>query len=84
MAHALKELFGQFDWVQRSLIFIYVGLEQGADQLHISPVRATQVKGSIRPIHLEMATGLPLQIAAPHRHTVAATNIGLVRFQECP
>jgi hypothetical protein len=28
MSHVLKELFGQFDWVQRSLIFIYVGLEQ--------------------------------------------------------
>jgi hypothetical protein len=29
MSHALKELFGQFDWVQRSLLILYVGLEQG-------------------------------------------------------
>ena len=29
MPDALNELCGQFDWVQRSLIFIYVGLEQG-------------------------------------------------------
>jgi hypothetical protein len=29
MSHALKDLLGQFDGVQRSLIFIYVGLEQG-------------------------------------------------------
>jgi hypothetical protein len=29
VSHALKELVGQFDCVQRSLIFIYVGLEQG-------------------------------------------------------
>src|SRR5882672_7880637 len=53
MSRALKELFGQFDWVQRSSILVYVGLEQGADQLYISPVRATQVKGSILPNHLE-------------------------------
>jgi hypothetical protein len=26
---ALNEICGQFDWAQRSLIFIYVGLEQG-------------------------------------------------------
>jgi hypothetical protein len=31
MSRALNEFFGQFDWTQRSLIFIYVGLEQGAD-----------------------------------------------------
>jgi hypothetical protein len=53
MSHALKERFGQFDWVQRSWIFLHVGLEQGADQLYISLLRATQVKGSIRPIPLE-------------------------------
>jgi hypothetical protein len=29
MSHTLKDLVGQFDCVQRSLIFIYVGLEQG-------------------------------------------------------
>jgi hypothetical protein len=29
MPDALNELCGQFDWVQRSLIFIYVELEQG-------------------------------------------------------
>jgi len=29
MPDALNELCGQFDWVQRSLIFICVGLEQG-------------------------------------------------------
>jgi len=28
MFRVLKEIFGQFDWVQRSLIFTYVGLEQ--------------------------------------------------------
>ena len=44
MSHALKELFGQFDWVQRSLILIYVVLEQGTDQLYISPILATCVK----------------------------------------
>ena len=26
---ALNEICGQFDWAQRSLIFIYVGLEEG-------------------------------------------------------
>jgi hypothetical protein len=41
----MKECFGQFGWVQRSLIFADVGPEQGADQLSISPVRATGVKG---------------------------------------
>jgi hypothetical protein len=68
MSPALKEFFGQFDWVQRSLIFVYVGLEQGADQLYISPVRATQVKGSIRPNHLERRfpgePGIPLSEGA--------------------
>ena len=39
MSRALKELFGQFDWVQRSPIFVYVGLEQGADQLYIARPR---------------------------------------------
>jgi hypothetical protein len=29
MPNALNELCRQFDWVQRSPIFIYVGLEQG-------------------------------------------------------
>jgi hypothetical protein len=53
MSRALKELFGQFDWVQRSLIFIYVGLEQGPISC-ISPIRATGVKGSNRLIHREM------------------------------
>jgi hypothetical protein len=28
MPDAFNEICGQFDWVQRSLIFIYVGLEQ--------------------------------------------------------
>ncbi len=31
ISHAWEELFGQFDSVQRSLLFIYVGLEQGTD-----------------------------------------------------
>jgi hypothetical protein len=31
MSRALNEFLGQFDWIQRSLIFIDVGLEQGAD-----------------------------------------------------
>ena len=26
MFRVLKEIFGQFDWVQRSLVFTYVGL----------------------------------------------------------
>jgi hypothetical protein len=29
MSHALEELVGQFDLFQRSLLLIYVGLEQG-------------------------------------------------------
>jgi hypothetical protein len=29
MPDALNEIYGQFDRVQRSLIFVYVGLEQG-------------------------------------------------------
>ena len=29
MSHALEELVGQFDLVQRSLLLTYVGLEQG-------------------------------------------------------
>jgi hypothetical protein len=29
MPDGSNEFFDQFDWVQRSLIFIYVGLEQG-------------------------------------------------------
>jgi hypothetical protein len=35
MSHALKDLVGQFDCVQRSLIFIYVGLEQGPNSSFI-------------------------------------------------
>jgi hypothetical protein len=33
MSHALKKLIGQFDCVQRSLIFIYVKLGARAEQL---------------------------------------------------
>jgi hypothetical protein len=53
LSHALEELVGQFDSVQRSLLLIYVGLEQGAHQLYISPIRATRVNRSNRPIHCE-------------------------------
>jgi len=44
ISHALEALGGQFDWVQRSLLFVYVGLEHGSHQLYISPILATRVK----------------------------------------
>jgi hypothetical protein len=37
MSHTLKDLVGQFDCVQRSLIFIYVGLEQGPNSFIYRP-----------------------------------------------
>jgi hypothetical protein len=37
MFHALKDLVGQFDCIQRSLIFIYVGLEQGPNSFIYRP-----------------------------------------------
>jgi hypothetical protein len=37
MSHALEELVGQYDLVQRSLLFVYVEPEQGADQLIYRP-----------------------------------------------
>src|SRR5258708_1588848 len=46
ISHDLEELVGQFESVQRSLLFISVGLEQGPYQLYISPVRAARVKRS--------------------------------------
>jgi hypothetical protein len=36
MSHALKELLGQFDCIQRSPIFLYVGLEQGPTSSYIA------------------------------------------------
>jgi hypothetical protein len=53
MSHALKKPVSQFDCVQRSLIFTYVGLEQGAEQLYVSRIRAKLVKRSIRGVHRE-------------------------------
>jgi len=49
MSHALEELVGQFDCVQRSLIFVYVGLEQGAEQLTYrrSALRASRDKSDL-------------------------------------
>src|SRR5882672_8180273 len=44
ISHALEALGGQFDWVQRSLVFVYVRLEHGSHQLYISPILATRVK----------------------------------------
>ena len=38
----LKQLVGQFGGVQRSLIFIYVELEQGPNSLYIAPDRHTR------------------------------------------
>jgi hypothetical protein len=52
-SHASEELIGQLDFVQRSLLFVYVWLEQGPHQLYISPLRATRVKRSNRRIHRE-------------------------------
>jgi hypothetical protein len=78
MSRALNELFGQFDRIQRSLIFIHVGLEQGADQLYISPVRATQVKGSIRPIHRKANFLIFVFLATgPHGRCKLRPSIGL-------
>lgn len=57
MPHTLRELLGQFDLVQRSLILIHVVLEQGTDQLYISPILATCVKRSIPRIYHEMQCG---------------------------
>jgi hypothetical protein len=37
MSHTLKDLVGQFDCIQRSLIFIYVGLEQGPNSFIYRP-----------------------------------------------
>jgi hypothetical protein len=42
MSHTLKWLVGQFGGVQRSLIFIYVELEQGPNSLYIAPDRHTR------------------------------------------
>jgi hypothetical protein len=44
ISHAVQELVGQFDSIQRSLLFLCIGLEQGSDQLYISPIRVTPVK----------------------------------------
>jgi hypothetical protein len=54
MSHALEELVGHVDRLQRSLLFTHSRLEQGADQLYISSIRATGVKESNRRIHREM------------------------------
>jgi hypothetical protein len=53
MSHALEELVGHVDRLQRSLIFSYFWLEQGADQQYISPIRVAHVKGQNRGIHAE-------------------------------
>jgi hypothetical protein len=51
ISQVLEELVGQCDSVQRSLLFLHVGLEQGADQLHISLLRARRVKRSNRRLY---------------------------------
>jgi hypothetical protein len=50
MSHALKELVGQFDCVQRSLLFIFVGLEQGRTALYIAHPR--HARQGINPTYL--------------------------------
>jgi hypothetical protein len=61
--NALNELCRQFDWVQRSLIFIYVGLEQGPISFiyHPSALRASrnQIDASIAK------GGLPIDLHGP-------------------
>jgi hypothetical protein len=53
MSHALEELVGYFDRLQRSLLFTHFRPEQGLDQRYISSIRATGVKESNRRIYRE-------------------------------
>jgi hypothetical protein len=70
ISHGLGELVGQFDSVQRSLHFRYVGLEHGSHQLYISPIRATRVKRSNRCNHCETQFPLIFLLPAPWRLVV--------------
>jgi hypothetical protein len=47
MSHALEELVGHFDRVDRSLLFFYVGLEQGPISFNIAP--ASHTRQAIKP-----------------------------------
>jgi hypothetical protein len=53
MSRAPEELVGHVNRLQRSLLFTYFRLEQGAHQLYMSSIRATGVKESNRRIHRE-------------------------------
>jgi hypothetical protein len=52
MPHALEQLVGHVDWLQRSLIFTHFELEQGSIS-YISPILVAPVKGRNRRINAE-------------------------------
>jgi hypothetical protein len=64
MPHALEVLVGQFDWVQRSLPFNHVRLEQGPNS-YIYP-SAGHVRQAINPTH-STRKSIPLDFSIGQR-----------------
>jgi hypothetical protein len=80
MSHALEELVGHVERLQRSLLFTHFRLEQGADQLSISPIRATPSRDKTDVFMLKDAILLSLSRAskvAPRagRHRPVVTRL---------